>query len=484
MGMVLGLVGVLLTFGAVDALVPLLIVIVLIAAAAGLTRGWNAMKLFGIDFIAGAASLAGTRGSMMKNSAFTGGRTPGRSFGNALNKIVKGSVTLGAIRGIKATQKESLAKSAQEKGNTPLEPNSRGSGQAETKWTGRVKMSMKSAGLAAGQAVVAENLVGKTKAYYGLTKELEKESMVSEKEIRLHKLSKKEIADKEEEARMEAGKQMNVLRNRLGIQGATRIEEVRAAEDIHNSLLSSAATRAVSLQKAGYRVGPEFVESHAARVQSRVQDVANLKTLNGMIKNIHETVGMSAKNKADAITKEIVRYSSREGKYAPDSSAVAALTDKVKNGMSESLEEAAVTASAGGANSIKAASILGSIGAPILSAAETASKSTADRIAKIEQKAKERHEELERLRAKEDVSSWVKIEERVKNAKADFNDARARLAARYTAAPVEAAALILPTAATFGAYYAARVVADYRVRKRVIASNAPINPVGIREEQQ
>jgi hypothetical protein len=49
---------------------------------------------------------------------------------------------------------------------------------------------------------------------------------------------------------------------------------------------------------------------------------------------------------------------------------------------------------------------------------------------------------------------------------------------------VEAAALILPTAATFGAYYAARVVADYRVRKRVIASNAPINPVGIREEQQ
>ena len=58
-GMALVLLPVLLTFGAIDALVPVLIIIVLIAAAATLTRGWNALNIFGIGVLAGVAGQAG-----------------------------------------------------------------------------------------------------------------------------------------------------------------------------------------------------------------------------------------------------------------------------------------------------------------------------------------------------------------------------------------------------------------------------------------
>ncbi len=73
---------VLLTFGEIDALIPLLVIIVLIAAAAGLTRGYDVFKIFGIGALAGiGAGLGRSRGSMMGKTGYVGvGKT---AFGNA-----------------------------------------------------------------------------------------------------------------------------------------------------------------------------------------------------------------------------------------------------------------------------------------------------------------------------------------------------------------------------------------------------------------
>jgi len=74
------LVPVLLTFGAINALVPILIIIILIAAAAALNRGWNVLNVFGIGVLAGVAGQAGVRGSMRGKTSFTGGKRPGRGY--------------------------------------------------------------------------------------------------------------------------------------------------------------------------------------------------------------------------------------------------------------------------------------------------------------------------------------------------------------------------------------------------------------------
>ena len=121
MGMVLGLLPVLLSFGAIDALVPLLIVIVLIAAAASLNRGWNALKIFGLDTILTVAGYVGTRGSLKQKSAFSGGRSPGQSYskqGGMFSKLkaakLGGQKALGNIAMDRAGKLSAQAKEARE----------------------------------------------------------------------------------------------------------------------------------------------------------------------------------------------------------------------------------------------------------------------------------------------------------------------------------------------------------------------------------
>jgi len=60
---------VLLSFGAVNSLIPLLIIIILIAAAAGLTRGYNLFAIFGIGTLVGAASAA-KKGSVVGRNPY------------------------------------------------------------------------------------------------------------------------------------------------------------------------------------------------------------------------------------------------------------------------------------------------------------------------------------------------------------------------------------------------------------------------------
>lgn len=65
---------IILSFGSVEALIPLLIIIILIAAAAGLTRGWDALgKLFGITILTGIGAGAVGRGSLSGKTAFSKG---------------------------------------------------------------------------------------------------------------------------------------------------------------------------------------------------------------------------------------------------------------------------------------------------------------------------------------------------------------------------------------------------------------------------
>ncbi len=88
---VLGLLPVVLTFGAIDALVPVLIIIILIAAAATLTRGWNALNMFGIGFLAGVAGQAGNVGTLRGKSTFTKGKSPGRGY----SRVLLGATSVG-----------------------------------------------------------------------------------------------------------------------------------------------------------------------------------------------------------------------------------------------------------------------------------------------------------------------------------------------------------------------------------------------------
>jgi hypothetical protein len=102
-----GLLPVLLTFGAIDALVPLLIIIILIAAAATLNRGWNALNIFGIGTLAGVAGAMGTKGSMRGKSPFTGGKKYGRGYEKMIKGALKtgqGAAGLAALRNINANR--------------------------------------------------------------------------------------------------------------------------------------------------------------------------------------------------------------------------------------------------------------------------------------------------------------------------------------------------------------------------------------------
>ncbi len=61
------LVAILLSLGAIDALIPLIIIFILVAAAAGSMRGYSLFNLFGIATLAGFGSAAG-RGSLAKKN--------------------------------------------------------------------------------------------------------------------------------------------------------------------------------------------------------------------------------------------------------------------------------------------------------------------------------------------------------------------------------------------------------------------------------
>ncbi|MGC8676448.1 MAG: hypothetical protein ACP5T3_02955 [Candidatus Micrarchaeia archaeon] len=77
-------VSVLLSFGAVNALIPIMIIIILIAAAAGLMRGYDLFAIFGISTLVGAGSMT-KKGSVLGRSPYMafsknlnlGGRVPG-----------------------------------------------------------------------------------------------------------------------------------------------------------------------------------------------------------------------------------------------------------------------------------------------------------------------------------------------------------------------------------------------------------------------
>lgn len=73
-----GMLAIILTFGSIDALIPLVIIIILIAAAAGLTRGFNVLKFFGIETLAGIGAASAAKGSLIRKTAY------GRGAGEAL----------------------------------------------------------------------------------------------------------------------------------------------------------------------------------------------------------------------------------------------------------------------------------------------------------------------------------------------------------------------------------------------------------------
>ncbi|MDE1854723.1 MAG: hypothetical protein KGH57_00145 [Candidatus Micrarchaeota archaeon] len=118
-----------LSFGAIYALIPLLIIIILIAAAAGISRGYDIFSIFGIGVLAGiggAASRGGkATGSIAGKTAYKGRagsvlvRPMGKSIaGKMLGKGVAG--TAGKIKGvgntIKAKQLANDLKSMQKGG--------------------------------------------------------------------------------------------------------------------------------------------------------------------------------------------------------------------------------------------------------------------------------------------------------------------------------------------------------------------------------
>ncbi|MGC8676488.1 MAG: hypothetical protein ACP5T3_03175, partial [Candidatus Micrarchaeia archaeon] len=90
---------ILLSFGAVNALIPIMVIIILIAAAAGLTRGYNLFEIFGIGAIAGLGSAA-KKGSII-------GRSPYGSVANTAGKYTKSPA-----RGITLKRKNKQPKEA------------------------------------------------------------------------------------------------------------------------------------------------------------------------------------------------------------------------------------------------------------------------------------------------------------------------------------------------------------------------------------
>ncbi|MEM4034427.1 MAG: hypothetical protein QW257_00640 [Candidatus Micrarchaeaceae archaeon] len=97
-------IAVMLSFGAVNALIPIMIIVILIAAAAGLMRGYDLFAILGIGTLVGAGSMA-KKGSVLSRSAYAAtAKTMNINkqvpqIGGKLGKYVKGRKDVKAEKG-------------------------------------------------------------------------------------------------------------------------------------------------------------------------------------------------------------------------------------------------------------------------------------------------------------------------------------------------------------------------------------------------
>ena len=97
----LGLMHIVLSLGDVDALIPIIIILILIAAAGGLTRGFDIFSLFGLGTLAGIG--LGSKGSMASRK--TG------AYDKSSNQYKEGVVSTPDAKKIQQIRKdESLSK--------------------------------------------------------------------------------------------------------------------------------------------------------------------------------------------------------------------------------------------------------------------------------------------------------------------------------------------------------------------------------------
>lgn len=84
-----------LSFGAIDALIPLIIIIIIIAAAAGISRGYNIFAIFGIGTLAGMGGATGGKGSLAGKTVLRGtaglkiGQTAAKKFPVKMDNVIK-----------------------------------------------------------------------------------------------------------------------------------------------------------------------------------------------------------------------------------------------------------------------------------------------------------------------------------------------------------------------------------------------------------
>ncbi|MDE1869486.1 MAG: hypothetical protein KGH71_00675 [Candidatus Micrarchaeota archaeon] len=88
------MIGTLLSIGAINALIPIIVILILIAAAAGSTRGSKLFEMFGIAALLGMSVGRGTlqKQSPFKSKKFKSDTNPFRKFGNAAIAAPKGKM--------------------------------------------------------------------------------------------------------------------------------------------------------------------------------------------------------------------------------------------------------------------------------------------------------------------------------------------------------------------------------------------------------
>ncbi len=149
----------LLSVGAINALVPILIIIVLIGAAAGLTRGFSFLDLFGIGTLMGMGPRRGTKGSLARSGystiANTGSVYPsgGSKRKEYLPRFVPISIRKGTTHVLALDQKREQRNRffAMAYGANALTPKE----AEEAKKTGFVKLSTHVPGVFGGMLAIA-----------------------------------------------------------------------------------------------------------------------------------------------------------------------------------------------------------------------------------------------------------------------------------------------------------------------------------------
>ena len=346
MGMVLGLLPVLLSFGAVNSLVPLMIIIILIAAAAAMTRGWSALSLFGIDFLAGVAGIAGgsTRGSLRGKSAFTGGKPTGSAYRKGFEKAAKSAGTYAVVKSAKKKQEDSMEKSAAqhvfENTNFAEKPKEKGG----------VRMAVEGA---LGRA--RDSFVLGTVGYTSPAGKLWAASK-----------SLKENKGMSGEARVEIGSSMTQLRNKLGISAPTHIEETLAVSGGQGkTVFDKAGERFVEMKKQGNEPGTNYMNlvmgqgpggngtisrailgSNAAKFQAAAYDKDKQQTYGNAINNIKASVASAGMGEAEArqrIHEEIGNFRGNTGAYSWNSQRVEAIMNSTKESIYNSVSSTSPT---------------------------------------------------------------------------------------------------------------------------------------------